>query len=838
MSLIVHYQPLEPGSLWYLHAWQLAWDGNKVWDPVGTVAGGRVDFPFPDVPDPRQLNFKFRSLAVSASATTWEPDDFVRQLVDPAATEIWTFPATRRILYREPNPAGVVFHAGDTLTFRAITQSRFRGGSLYAWNPYGPASQEGYFPESARDDAAGVSTFVVTLLDWMTNGFHLKLVGAGPSDTRLWEPDASNRVWRPCDGNTLWLKSGQCDVRGQPLSLVPLTVEVQVPAGRTPPSLSLTDVTEGQTFPFDPVATRPYTGSTLFQVATYKPAIYPQAGYTLSASTGESPPINRPVPANPADLGQTCRFALGASAWVDDFPPVASTATLVVVPLSAQSFGSGLDVQLAIGNSVPYATVPAVRGADLNWTASLPVVRDTTTSLRLVPVGAAERTPYAWIDTGRYFTPPGSAVTYFTTEGVFGITARGPTAFAEPPSRRALMESAFGPAVVAGQVFGPNELPHGATSSGGRVFFVVHAPHAVYATLILVAAASGGAAVRREIPMSLTKDTLYWWCAVSPADAPAGTRYHFLLNDDLEVIDPAAREVRDTGTFDVPFPSDPNDEGIAWALVLDVESVRAAAHAQPWQTLGWEALLVYEMHARRFTDTSPGNKAPLDLLVDELQPTSRLGQEGYLRALPVTAFELLPVQEFNSAISWGYDPSFYFAVDGHYGGSSALARFVNAAHAAGRGVLLDVVYNHSLGSPLMKIAPDVYRNGDYDGDRMNCGHPMVGEFLRQATVHFTRTFNLDGFRFDDTQTIVTRCQGGWEFLGMIRRAIRTAATAEGRNWPYCVAENSATSPWDVSNPPGASWTVSGASTRCTASATRATTSGTPARTTPDGCGRR
>jgi 1,4-alpha-glucan branching enzyme len=113
---------------------------------------------------------------------------------------------------------------------------------------------------------------------------------------------------------------------------------------------------------------------------------------------------------------------------------------------------------------------------------------------------------------------------------------------------------------------------------------------------------------------------------------------------------------------------------------------------------------------------------------------------------------------------------------------------------------LDVVYNHSLGSSLMSIAPDVYRNGDYDGDRMNCGHPMVGEYFRQASVYLFRTFNLDGFRFDDTQTIVTKCQGGWEFLAMIRSSLRAAASAEGRGWPYCVAENSATSPWDVSNP--------------------------------------
>jgi 1,4-alpha-glucan branching enzyme len=256
--------------------------------------------------------------------------------------------------------------------------------------------------------------------------------------------------------------------------------------------------------------------------------------------------------------------------------------------------------------------------------------------------------------------------------------------------------------------------------------------------------------------------------------------------------------VLDTGTFDVTFQADPNDPSAAWSRVVDVAQVRAAAHRQPWRTLGWQNLLVYEMHAKRFCDAPPGS-TPFDVLVDELQLRNQTGNPGYLRALPVTALELLPVQEFNSAISWGYDPSFYFAIDGHYGGSAGLARLVSAAHASGRAVLLDVVYNHSLGSSLMKIAPDVYRNGDYDGDRMNCGHPMVGQFLRQATMHLWHTFGVDGFRFDDTQTIAGS-QGGWAFMAMIRAAVRAAAAAEQQPWPYCVAENSATRPWDISDP--------------------------------------
>jgi hypothetical protein len=123
MSLVVHYQPVSSGSLWNLHAWQLAWDGNDLWDPAGTVAGSLVDFPFPDVPDPRKLNFKFRSLAPATGAAAWESDDFIRQIVDPGATEVWTFPGTRRVLARDPNPPGTLFQPGDALTFRVITQS-------------------------------------------------------------------------------------------------------------------------------------------------------------------------------------------------------------------------------------------------------------------------------------------------------------------------------------------------------------------------------------------------------------------------------------------------------------------------------------------------------------------------------------------------------------------------------------------------------------------------------------------------------------------------------------------------------------------------------------------
>jgi 1,4-alpha-glucan branching enzyme len=802
MAITVHHKPADKTALWNIYITEPAWDGNNVWDTQGTATAAGVDFQLPVVPDPRQLQFKYHSTAPSTGQVTWEPDDFIRRLFLPSPAEIWTFEASPRILYQNPNPAGVTFNAGDVLTFQVITQQAFRGGQIYALSPYDSTVQPAYFPESARDDAKGISTFQVTLAAWMTSGFNLKLLQpAANNQPAVWEPNASNRVWCPCDGASLWLKSGQCDVRGTPLTLTPVALEVLYPATLSaPPQLTLQDLVENSTFPVTSSSVAPYSGSPLFNIATYTVSIYPGAAYAITTQQNlENPPLQRPFPADPSALDALSQFALGASAWLNPFP-VIQAGPLSIKPQAVSNFTGGLAVEVSIGNGPVYANAPATLQPDGTYQATLDLALNIKTAIDLVPTSGSEPKPYDWIDTSRYFTPASGVAMLYTTEGVYGVCARGPTQFAEPPSRTALMQAMFGPAVAGAGIFAGREMPHGATILDGQVVWALHAPHAICATLILVNETAPGGPARVQFPMTLTNDTFYWWCSLPTSQAPPGTRYRFLLNDNLEVLDPAARSVQDGGTLNTSFNDNPADPTTSWSVILDVAAVYAAAHVQSWQTMGWQNFLIYEIHARRFTSLNPGSLTSFGILADELNPMSLRGQPGYLRALPVTIFGLMPVNEFCNTVSWGYDPSYYFAIDGFYGGAPALAGFVNAAHAAGRGVTLDVVYNHSLGSSLMNIAVDVYRNGDYDGDRMNCGHPMVNEYFRQASIYLFRTFNLDGFRFDDTQTIVTKCTGGWEFLGMIRSSLRAAASAEGRAWPYLVAENSATNPWDVSNP--------------------------------------
>ena len=89
------------------------------------------------------------------------------------------------------------------------------------------------------------------------------------------------------------------------------------------------------------------------------------------------------------------------------------------------------------------------------------------------------------------------------------------------------------------------------------------------------------------------------------------------------------------------------------------------------------------------------------------------------------------------------------------GGPEDFARMVRAAQHFSRGVVLDVVYNHMMESPLQVIARDVYVSGETAwGDMVYYAHPAACEFFRQALVYQWSAFCLDGFRFDSTETIV------------------------------------------------------------------------------------
>jgi maltooligosyltrehalose trehalohydrolase len=141
----------------------------------------------------------------------------------------------------------------------------------------------------------------------------------------------------------------------------------------------------------------------------------------------------------------------------------------------------------------------------------------------------------------------------------------------------------------------------------------------------------------------------------------------------------------------------------------------------------------------------------------------------------VTAIELMPVAEFPGGRNWGYDGVFPYAVQSTYGGPEGLMRLVDAAHAAGLGVCLDVVYNHlgPEGNVLGRYGPyftDRYRTPW--GEAVNVDGPQsdaVRGYLIGNALRWFETFHLDALRLDAVHAIAD--QSAVPFLAELSEAV-------------------------------------------------------------------
>ncbi|UVS81615.1 malto-oligosyltrehalose trehalohydrolase [Actinokineospora sp. UTMC 2448] len=213
-----------------------------------------------------------------------------------------------------------------------------------------------------------------------------------------------------------------------------------------------------------------------------------------------------------------------------------------------------------------------------------------------------------------------------------------------------------------------------------------------------------------------------WWRAEVPG-CGAGTDYAFQLDDD------------DTHLPDPRSQWQP--EGVHGP------SRRYEHRAFPWTDAGWtgRALpgsVIYELHIGTFTEEGTFNRAieHLDHLVD----------------LGVDLVEVLPVNAFDGDAGWGYDGVLWGAVHQPYGGPDAFKRFVDACHARGLGVVLDVVYNHlgPSGAYLDRFGP-YFKGETIWGPSLNLDGPGSDEVRRYVidnAMTWFREFHVDGLRLD------------------------------------------------------------------------------------------
>jgi 1,4-alpha-glucan branching enzyme len=799
MQIQIWFTPAVPRSTVFIHAWD---QNGGVWDLAGTLAANGVTWGFAlsgTTQDQRDVSFKYRF-----ANNVWEPDTFTRTVPSLDVTELWTEDYSARCASQAPVPPATF----PTVTINAITEHRFNGGAVFTWVPPNAGTATN---ESARNNAAETSTFVIQLTPALQSGFHFKLVSAAG----VYEPDNAIRFWTPSDGPNIWVKSGEVNVQSTPMAPVQIGVDFFSPLALGTPNLRLQDLVGD----FDDTII-PDTTTTLdavFATSHYTITVYTGILYNIWWTT-EQQSLMRRFRIPPAVAVGPSIAVNGYDHWLTTPPTPNGAVKLIIHQNPNSAFGATVSVQVGIGDAPAHQTLSAPRAADGTWLAQL----DTFPGVPFWATLVGESRPDGPLDFRRGIMSTPGTTTLHTIDGVGGVSASQPGSFVDATSnlRQSLMTAVYGQNIVNAGVFDPWEMPHGSNKFQGQAYFVVRAPHAVNCSVLLMTSPNAPGTPRyvTTVPMNLTNDLRYWWAAAPEDAAPHGALYRFAYSDGRELLDPAglygealdpaSRWAFDQGTLTVHAGTGAEE---SWSYIADLAVIFAPFTTRAWQTAAWDSLLIYEMHVQRFTQRNTTATSDFDQVILELQ-------NGYLSRLPVTALEFLPLHEFPaSQAGWGYNPSLFFAIDSSYGTPLDFARLVRAAHDASRSVALDLVYNHMVDSPLQALARDVYVNGATQwGDMVYFAHPAAGEFFRQATVYLFSLFQLDGFRFDSTETIVNGghytdstpyviakgadgnyefgAGNGWEFLGMLRTAVRRAADAAGKGWPYLVGENSPENP--------------------------------------------
>ena len=273
------------------------------------------------------------------------------------------------------------------------------------------------------------------------------------------------------------------------------------------------------------------------------------------------------------------------------------------------------------------------------------------------------------------------------------------------------------------------------------------------------------------------KDGDQFWITVSSLDINTEYAYQYYIDYTIKVADPYSEKILDPDndqyiTAEIypnlkAYPTDLTEGNVSAFTINDT--------AYTWQTTSFnrpnqDNLVIYEMLIRDFTTKSSYNEALTHL--------------DYLEKLGINAIELMPINEFEGNDSWGYNPSFYMALDKAYGTKNAFKKFVDECHKRGIAVLADVVFNHSFNqSPLLQMYWNSTTNKPAsDNPWYNENHNLVDNtaahwgsdfnhesnytktFFKDVLNYWMSEYKIDGFRFDFTKgfsnTIYTG-SGNW-----------------------------------------------------------------------------
>ena len=259
-----------------------------------------------------------------------------------------------------------------------------------------------------------------------------------------------------------------------------------------------------------------------------------------------------------------------------------------------------------------------------------------------------------------------------------------------------------------------------------------------------------------DFQLQQTTDSLSWWMTVNGLTPGQEYAFQYLVDGQIRIGDPYSDLILDPVSDNEISPSVfPNIPPYPIGKTTGIVSLcQPGAAEYPWQTTDFERpektnLVIYELLVRDFLFNDYGG---LKNMLD------------YFEDLGITAIELMPVSEFNGNSSWGYDPVYHHALDKAYGTPDSFKAFIDACHARGIAVIMDVVFNHAhenspfamlyWDQPNFRPAPNnPYMNVEaphpysvfFDFDHTYFG---TQEYVKKTLKHWLEDYKVDGFRFD------------------------------------------------------------------------------------------
>ncbi len=286
------------------------------------------------------------------------------------------------------------------------------------------------------------------------------------------------------------------------------------------------------------------------------------------------------------------------------------------------------------------------------------------------------------------------------------------------------------------------------------VIFALHAPSKEHIFLI---GDFNNWEFNANYQLTKTPDNKKWWIEVTNLKTNIDYGFQYLVDGKIRigdpysdiVLDPSNDKYIESSTFP-ELKTYPNDKTFGIVSVfntnLDEFNWKYDNYLKPPK----EKLIIYELLLR-------------DFLKDHsyLSLTDTL---DYLASLGINAIELMPVNEFEGNISWGYNPSYHYALDKYYGTPEAFKTFVDEAHKRGIAVILDIVYNHAFGqSPLSMLYWDstnsrpsaenpwlnpVAKHPFNVGYDFNHESQATKYYVKRGLKNWIQKYHVDGYRFD------------------------------------------------------------------------------------------